>query len=139
MESIMSNNVTPPVKGGAIVYLGVDGAVKAADFYQKAFAAELAMLYPPDDKDRTMHVHLYINGTSVMMGDFFPEQGHPPVAHSGFNIMLKVDDADAWYDRAIAAGCTPLMPVANMFWGDRYGQVKDPFGVTWAINGPVKT
>ncbi len=91
----MSNNVTPPVKGGAIVYLGVDGAVKAADFYQKAFAAELAMLYPPDEKDRTMHVHLYINGTSVMMGDFFPEQGHPPVAHSGFNIMLKVDDADA--------------------------------------------
>ena len=134
----MSNNANPPVKGGAIVYLAVDGAVKAAEFYQKAFAGELARLIPPDDKGRTMHAHLYINGSSVMLGDFYPEHGHPVVAPAAFNITLTVDDTDAWFDRAVAAGCTPKMPVADMFWGDRYGQVQDPFGVIWAINGPVK-
>lgn len=128
----------PPVKGGAVVYLSVDGAVKAAEFYQKAFAAELAALVPPDDKGRTMHAHVYVNGASIMLSDFYPEHGHPPVAPAGFSVMLKVNDADAWYKRAVDAGCTPIMPLENMFWGDRYGQLKDPFGVIWAINGPLK-
>lgn len=127
----------PPVKGGAVVYLSVDGAVKAAEFYQKAFAAELAALVPPDDKGRTMHAHVYVNGASVMISDFYPEHGHPPVTPAGFSVMLKVDDADAWYKRAVDAGCTAIMPLENMFWGDRYGQLKDPFGVIWAINGPL--
>jgi PhnB protein len=135
----MPDSPNPPVKGGAIAYLAIEGAIKAAEFYQKAFAAEVAALFPPDEQGRTMHAHLYINGSSVMFSDFYPEHGHSPVAPAAFNIMLKVDDADAWYDRAIAAGCTPKMPVANMFWGDRYGQVQDPFGVTWAINGPLKS
>jgi uncharacterized glyoxalase superfamily protein PhnB len=134
----MSDNVKAPVKGGAIVYLAVDGAAKAAEFYQKAFAGQLAVLFPPDEQGRTMHAHQYINGSSVMLGDFYPEHGHPVVPHAGFNVTLTVDDTDTWYERAVAAGCTPRMPVADMFWGDRYGQVQDPFGVIWAINGPVK-
>jgi uncharacterized glyoxalase superfamily protein PhnB len=85
-----------PVKGGAVVYLSIDGAVKACEFYKKAFAAEQAALFPPDEKGRTMHAHVYINGASVMMSDFYPEHGHPVVAPAGFNVMLKVDDADAW-------------------------------------------
>jgi len=52
--------------------------------------------------------------------------------------MLPVQDVDAWYDRAVKAGCTGVMAPTDMFWGDRYAQLKDPFGVTWAINGPVK-
>jgi PhnB protein len=128
----------PPVKSGAVVYLSVDGAVKAVEFYQQAFAAELAALLPPDDKGRTMHAHLYVNGASVMLSDFYPEHGHPVVAPAGFSVMLKVDDADAWYERAVKAGCKAIMPLDNMFWGDRYGQLKDPFGVVWAINGPLK-
>jgi PhnB protein len=127
----------PPVKGGAIAYLAVDGAVKAAEHYRDAFDAEIAFMNPPDEKGRTMHAHLYINGTSVMLSDFYPEQGHSKVAAAGFSIMLKVDDADRWFDRAVKAGCTPIMPVQNMFWGDRYGQLKDPFGVIWAVNGPI--
>jgi len=126
------------VKGGAIVYLSVDGALKAAEFYQKAFAAQVAMVMPPDEKGRTMHAHLYINGSSVMMSDFYPEHGHPAVAPAGFNITLTVDDADAWFERAVAAGCTSVMAVQDMFWGDRYGQLRDPFGVLWAVNGPLK-
>jgi len=128
----------PPVKGGVIAYLSIDGAIKAAEFYKKAFAAEVAALMPPDEKGRTMHAHLYINGSSVMMSDFFPEHGHAPAPASGFNLMLRVDDADAWYKRAIDAGCTATMPPQDMFWGDRYGQLKDPFGVTWAVNQVLK-
>jgi uncharacterized glyoxalase superfamily protein PhnB len=66
-----------------------------------------------------------------MMRDFYPEHSHPPVAPAGFSVMLKVDVADAWYNRAVEAGCTAVMPVADMFWGRS-------FGVLWAINGPLK-
>ena len=137
----MSENPTfqnPPVKGGIVPYLTVDGATKAADFYTRAFAAEIAAIMPPDEKGRTMHAHVYINGNSLMMSDAYPEHGHPLQQPAAFSVMLKVDDADAWYDRAIAAGCTAIMPPADMFWGDRYGQLKDPFGILWAVNGPVK-
>jgi PhnB protein len=131
--------VNPQVKGGAIAYLTVDGAVKAAEFYQQAFAAEVAAMHPPDDKGRTMHVHLYVNGGSLMLGDAYPEHGHPLQQPAAFTIMLPVADVDAAYDRAVAAGCTATMLPQDMFWGDRFGQVKDPFGVIWAMNGPVKT
>jgi uncharacterized glyoxalase superfamily protein PhnB len=126
-----------PVKGGAVPYLSIDGAAKAVEFYQKAFGAELAMMQPVDEKGRTMHAHLYINGSSVMLSDFYPEHGHPVVPVEGFNIMLPTKQIDADYKRAIDAGCTATMPPEDMFWGDRYGQLKDPFGVTWAMSqGP---
>jgi uncharacterized glyoxalase superfamily protein PhnB len=123
-----------PVKGGAVPYLSIDGAAKAVEFYQKAFGAELAMMQPVDDKGRTMHAHLYINGSSVMLSDFYPEHGYPVVPVEGFNIMLPTKQIDADYKRAVDAGCTPTQPPQDMFWGDRYGQLKDPFGVTWAMN-----
>lgn len=53
-------------------------------------------------------------------------------------LHLHVDDADAWFDRAVAAGATVVMPIDNMFWGDRYGQIKDPFGHQWSIGAPIK-
>jgi uncharacterized glyoxalase superfamily protein PhnB len=124
------------VKSGAIPYLSLDGALKAVEFYQKAFGAEIAAMQPADAKGRTMHAHLYINGASVMMSDFYPEHGHAVVAPAGFNILLTVDDIDALYQRAIDAGATATMAPQDMFWGDRYGQLKDPFGVTWALNQP---
>jgi uncharacterized glyoxalase superfamily protein PhnB len=126
----------PPTKGGLIPYLQVDGAMKAADFYQRAFGAEVAVAHPVDDKGRTMHVHLYINGSSLMMGDAYPEHGHPLQKPQAFNLTLQVDDIDAWWKRAVDAGAEVVMPVADMFWGDRYGQLRDPFGVLWAMNQP---
>jgi uncharacterized glyoxalase superfamily protein PhnB len=125
-----------PVKGGAIPYLAIDGALKAVEFYQKAFGAEIAALHPPDAKGRTMHAHLYINGGSVMLSDFYPEHGHPVVQPAGFTVTLQVPDIDALYEQAVEAGATPTSPPADMFWGDRYGQLKDPFGVSWAMNQP---
>ena len=126
----------PAVHGGVVAYLQVDGAMKAAEFYRRAFGAELAVAHPVDDRGRTMHAHLYVNGSSVMLGDAYPEHGHPLVPPQGFQLLLAVDDIDAWWQRAVAAGATVVMPVADMFWGDRYGQLRDPFGIVWGMNQP---
>lgn len=119
-----------------VPYLTVQGATKAAHFYEKAFGAEIAALHPVDDKGRTMHVHLFINGGSVMLSDAYPEHGHAFEEPRGFNIALIVENIDKWFKRATDAGATVVMPVAEMFWGDRYGMVKDPFGVLWSLNEP---
>ena len=132
----MTDNANPPAKGGVIPYLSLNGALKAADFYKRAFGGEIVASHPPDDKGRTMHVHLYINGGSVMLSDAFPEHGHPLQEPQAFNLTLQVDDIDAWWTRAIDAGAESVMPPADMFWGDRYGQLRDPFGVLWALNQP---
>ena len=124
----------PQVKGGVVPYFTVDGAAKAAEFYKKAFAAEIASVHPPDDKGRTMHAHVYINGSSLMLSDFYPEHGHGKVEPQGFTLTLIVDDAKAWQDRAAAAGCEVTTPVQKMFWGDIYGEVRDPYGFRWAFN-----
>ena len=129
---------TAAVKGGVVPSLNLDGALAAAAFYETAFGAKVVAGMPPDEKGRTMHAHVYINGGSVMMCDAYPEHGHPLKEPAGFNVTLPVKDVDSWFDRATKAGCTALMPPTDMFWGDRYAQIKDPFGVIWAINGPVK-
>jgi PhnB protein len=125
-------------KGGLVPYVTVNGAVKASDFYQQAFGAEVAAMHPPDDNGRTMHVHLYVNGSSLMLSDAYPEHGHQLREPASFTLTLIVSDVDSWFDRAIRAGCTATTPPADMFWGDRFAALKDPFGVEWAMNGPVK-
>ena len=127
------------VKGGLVTYLQLNGAMKAAEFYRRAFGAELVAAHPVDDQGRTMHVHLHVNGSSLMLSDPFPEQGCAAEAPQAFNLMLMVSGIDSWWQRAVEAGATPVMPVAEMFWGARYGQVRDPFGVLWAINEPLRT
>lgn len=124
------------VRGGVIAYLQVDGATAAAAFYEKALGARVVDSYPPDENGKTMHIHLHVNGTSIMLGDPCPEQGFPLQPPQAFNLMLPVDDADRWWKRAVDAGAEPVMPVQDMFWGDRYGQFRDPFGVLWAVNQP---
>ena len=111
-------------------------ASEAIDFYIKAFGATENMRMPADDGVRLMHAHLTINGASLMMHDEFPEYVNEPSGKpDGVTLHLHVDDADAWFDRAVAAG---VMPLDNMFWGDRYGQIKDPFGHQWSIGAPIK-
>lgn len=114
-------------------------AAEAIDFYVRAFGAEEKIRMPADDGERLMHAHLVINGGSLMMHDDFPEYtGKPMAAPAGVTLHLQVDDADKWFDRAVAAGATPTMPLADMFWGDRYGQVTDPFGHVWSIAHSLK-
>jgi uncharacterized glyoxalase superfamily protein PhnB len=82
---------------------------------------------------RVLNGRVDINSASVMLMDPMPEHGHPAAPHDGFNLHLQVDDADAWFARAVDAGCEPVMPVELQFWGDRYGMVKDPLGVRWGL------
>ena len=124
------------VKGGVIPYLSLSNASKAADFYAKAFGAEEKFRYPVDEQGRTMHIHLYVNGTSVMLSDVFPEYGHPLEKPQAFSLHMMVTGIDETFQRAVDAGCEVVLPVQKMFWGDRYGQVRDPFGVLWAMGEP---
>jgi PhnB protein len=85
-----------------------------------------------------MHIHLVVNGGSLMLADAFPDHGHPLETPGGFTLHMQVDNADAWWKRAVDAGAEPLMPVTDMFWGDRYGQFRDPFGVRWSVGTTIK-
>ena len=127
----------PEVRGGVVAYLQVDGASKAAEFYQRAWGATEVARQPVDDQGRTMHIHLYVNGGSLMLSDAYPEHGYALERPQAFDLMLQVDDIDAWWARALAAGAEPILPVQEMFWGARYGQLRDPFGVRWSFNQPL--
>ena len=127
----------PEVLGGVAPYLVVDGAGKAADFYVKAFGAREVARMPPDESGRTMHIHLVVNGGSLMLCDAYPEHGHPLEKPQAFTLHLQVDDVDAWWKRAVAAGAEIVLPLQEMFWGDRYGQIRDPFGVLWSLAAPI--
>ena len=127
--------------GGVTPHLGIrDGkAAEAIDFYKAAFGAEEMMRMPADDGKRLMHAHLKINGASLMLADEFPEYGGASAgAPEGVTLHLQVSDADALWNQALAAGATPLMELADQFWGDRYGQLRDPFGHRWSIGAPVR-
>lgn len=87
------------VKGGVVTYLSLDGAIRASEFYQKAFGAEIAGMLPPDEQGRTCHLHLYINGSSVMLADPFPEHGCGLEKPQGFNLTLMVDDIESAFAR----------------------------------------
>ncbi|ACI99901.1 VOC family protein [Rhodospirillum centenum] len=128
----------PAIEGGVVPYLQVDGAIEAAAFYGRALGAEQRAIRAADQKGRTMHVHMLINGGSVMLSDPCPEQGYPQQPAQGFTLLLAVDDVQAWWDRAVGAGMTEAMPLQDMAWGDRYGQLRDPFGVTWALASPIR-
>jgi uncharacterized glyoxalase superfamily protein PhnB len=125
---------TAEVRGGVVAYLTVEGAIAASGFYERAFGAAEVARMPPDASGRTMHVHLHLHGTSLMLSDPFPEYGCGHVAAAGFNLMQMVDDVDASFARGVAAGATAIMPPTDMFWGARYAQLRDPFGVTWALS-----
>ena len=111
------------------------GAAKAIEFYKKAFGAVERMRLPGKD-GRLMHGAIEIGGATVMLVDEMPEWGAlSPKALKGtpVTIHLYVDDVDAFFQRAVEAGATVKMPVADMFWGDRYGVIVDPFGHNWSI------
>jgi PhnB protein len=132
----------PPLSGGIAPYLTIrDGrAAEAVDFYKRAFGAEEVDRKPAQNPAKLMHAHLRINGGSLLLSDDFPEYmgGRETAAPSAVTLHLQVDDADAWWARALGAGAEVKMALADQFWGDRYGQLKDPFGHSWSIGAPVK-
>ena|SRR5215813_7812605 len=115
-------------------HLSVDGAAKYIDFLKQAFGG-VEISRSPGPGGRLMHASVRIGDSIVMLHDFFPEFGSPPIAAGNWPLVLHlyVADADKAFEQAQAAGCTVTFPLADQFWGDRYGHVKDPFGFTWAI------
>jgi len=126
---------------GVTPYLSIAsrGGMAAVEFYARAFGAVEVRRMVADDGERLIHSHLHINGGSVMLSDEFPEMGGAvDVAPASVIVHLQVDDADEWWNRAVIAGAVPVFPLSDQFWGDRYGQVLDPFGHTWSIGAPAK-
>ncbi len=116
------------------LWFGGDCA-SAIDFYQQALGATvIGEPVPAPDGTSIWHVMLQIGDSKVMMAD--AQRGAWEGAPSGgtsVGFFTYVDDCDAWFERAVAAGCEVIDPLEDMFWGDRTGKVKDPFGHTWAF------
>jgi len=134
----MADKVKAVPKGFRSVnaYLAVDGGVRALEFYRKAFnAKEIArMMYP--DGQKLAHAEVKIGNTIVMISDESPERGvRSPnsLGGTGLRLVLYVRNCDRVYKRALKAGATSLMEPADMFWGDRWSTVQDPFGHRWEI------
>jgi uncharacterized glyoxalase superfamily protein PhnB len=122
-------------------HLTVKGAAHAIEFYKKAFGAvELVRLPMPGDAGRLLHASIKIGDSVIMLADEFEGCGSGPVTLGGTSVTihLYVPDVDASMARATQAGAKVGMPQMDMFWGDRYGQVVDPFGHRWSLATHVR-
>lgn len=111
---------------------------KAIEFYKKAFGAKVLDCFPGPSGQGVMHATLQIGDSIVMMGDENPAaencgKSAETLGSSPISLYLYVPNVDAAFNQAVAAGAAATMPVADMFWGDRVGQIKDPFGYFWMI------
>lgn len=116
------------------------GASEAIKFYKNAFGAEELMRIPGEN-GKIMHAAISIDGSMLMLVDEMKEWGiQSPQTLGGSPVTLHLNVANADYaiERAVAAGATVTMPAHDAFWGDRYGQVKDPFGHNWSIAHPLR-
>jgi len=116
--------------------LSVRGGFQALDFYQRAFGAEERMRFPGPDGKTLMHAELKIGDSVFMLSEEQPNMGcRGPQSLGGttVSLYLYVPDVDNAFTQAVTAGATVLMPVADMFWGDRMGKVADPFGHEWTV------
>jgi uncharacterized glyoxalase superfamily protein PhnB len=136
-ENIMTQQVRPIPEGFHTItpHLVCSGAADALAFYSQAFGAvETSRMPGPNGK--IMHAQMRIGDSFFMLADDFPDYGCVgPLAlkNTPVYIHLYVEDVDALYAQAVEAGAKPIMQVADMFWGDRYGQLEDPFGHRWSI------
>lgn len=116
-------------------HITLRNAAQAIDFYKRAFGAEeLGRSLTPDGK--IMHAAIRIGDSLIMMNDEFPNMGSSSAETLGgtsITLHIQTEDVDSLFDRAVKAGAKATMPVADQFWGDRYGQVVDPFGQRWSL------
>jgi PhnB protein len=129
----------PPQYGAVTPSLVVSPCAEALEFYQRAFGAKLKGSIPGPD-GLVMHAEMSIGGAMIMLSDEMPPMDGQPSRKSPNNagtttggVMLYVKDVDAAFERAIAAGAKATMPVEDQFWGDRFGQLEDPFGHLWSL------
>jgi len=126
----------PEFSQGFIPHLIVKGADQAIEFYKKAFGAEVITRLPGPDGKTLMHAALKVGGSLFFIADEFPQmncRGPKSLGGSPVTIHRYVENVDAAFAQAVAAGGQAQMPVTDMFWGDRYGVVVDPFGHQWSL------
>ena len=129
----------PAGSEGLIPHLVCDPCADAIEFYKKAFGAQETYRVPAPDGRRLIHAEIRIDGRPLFLADDFPEycggKASSPQALGGTPVTVHrfVRDCDAAIQRAEKAGASVKMPAADMFWGDRYGVVVDPFGHTWSF------
>lgn len=117
-------------------YAVVPDANEAIAFYEKAFGAERVVHMPGPGGQGTMHAEVRIGDSVLMLTDENPQWNKKSAVTLGGSPIafhLYCEDVDGWIERAVAAGCEVVMPASDMFWGDRFGQVRDPFGLEWSI------
>jgi uncharacterized glyoxalase superfamily protein PhnB len=119
-------------------HLVITGAAKAMDWYKKALGATEISRMPAPDGTRIMHGEMKLGNSMFMLADEFPEmdpesKSPQKLGGAGVGLFIYVPDVDAVYNQAVAAGATPRMPPMDMFWGDRYSKITDPFGHHWSI------
>ncbi|MGC2112541.1 MAG: VOC family protein [Candidatus Korobacteraceae bacterium] len=120
-------------------HLVVSGATKALEFYKNAFNAEILGVHnTPDGK--VMHAEMKIGDSTIMLADEWPGFSKSPKTLGGSPVILNLyrDNIDELFDQAVKAGATVTMPLSNQFWGDRYGQLDDPFGHKWALGQHIE-
>lgn len=132
----MSANPIPAGYNTVVVQLAVSPADKAIEFYKAAFGAEVVDHALDPSGTKIWHASLRVGTSMVFVNDVFPEMGDPEPSKS--TMWLYVADCDAVFKQAVAAGATVNMPVMDMFWGDRMGQVSDAFGQKWTIATRLK-
>jgi uncharacterized glyoxalase superfamily protein PhnB len=118
------------------VYLILKGTDKALEFYAKAFGAKETVRLPSPDGKGVMHAEMKLGNSVIMLGEEMPEAGAvspQSLGGSGVGVHLYVEDVDAAFAKAVEAGCTAKMPPADMFWGDRFAKLEDPFGHQWSL------
>lgn len=138
----MSERVTPIPPGFHTLtpHLTVRNASEALEFYKKAFGAEvLHVSHMPDG--RVMHASIRVGDSMLMLNDEMPEHGAlSPLSTGGSGVTLHIytENVDDSFARAVSAGATVKMPLADQFWGDRYGLVSDPYGFQWSLATHVR-
>ena len=130
------------LKSGTIIaHLIVNDAPKALDFYKNAFGAEILGVHKAPD-GKVMHAELSFGGARLMLADEFPGMGSGSAKTLGGSpVVLNLyvpEDVNSLFKQAVGAGATVVMPLADQFWGDRYGQITDPFGHRWALGQHVE-
>jgi PhnB protein len=115
--------------------LAIDGCDKAIEWFQKAFGAELTSRAPDPSGKKVWHASMRIGDSTIFVNDVFPEMGGSVQTAS---LWLYSDNVDQAWKRAVDAGAKIAMPLGDMFWGDRLGQVVDPFGNKWNLAQHIK-
>lgn len=128
-------------------YLTVKGAAEALEFYKRAFGATENMRMPAQDGKRLMHADMTVNGGRILMSDWFEEyqqdgavRAPSPAELAPVAVALhfaKPAGVDAFYQRAMEAGCTKIQDPQDAFWGARFAMLSDPYGHRWMMNAPL--